>query len=56
MFQVSCVFCEHIIRANDIDQEIICGNCGRRFSIESGDACYVKNKEINSSFSSIKKN
>lgn len=53
MLEISCVFCEHIIRVSDTDQEIVCENCGRRFPIESGDACYLKEKT--SSFTSIKK-
>ena len=44
MLQISCPFCECIIRANDIDQEVVCKNCGRRFPVESGDACYLKDK------------
>ena len=44
MFQIFCPFCEHTIRANDIDQEVVCKNCGRRFPVDSEDACYFKNK------------
>lgn len=53
MLQIFCPFCEHVIRANDTDQEVVCKNCGRRFPIESGDACYFKHKD--SSSPSIKK-
>lgn len=43
MLQIFCPFCEEMIRASDLlDQEVICENCGRRFPIESGDACYFK--------------
>lgn len=53
MLKIFCPFCEHAIRVNDTDQEVVCENCGRRFPIESGDACYVKNDSF---LPSIKKN
>ena len=49
MLQIFCPFCEYTIRANDIEQEVVCKNCGRRFPVDSGDACYFKNKEQSSS-------
>ena len=55
MLEIFCPFCECSIRADDFDQEVVCVNCGRRFPVESGGACYFKERGKGFSLPSIKK-
>ena len=43
MIKIFCPFCEWEINAGDLDEETICPGCGRRFPVETGDACYQNN-------------
>jgi len=45
MIKIDCPFCEHSIRENEIQEEVVCPNCGRRFPLESGDASYINGKK-----------
>ena len=42
MLTVYCPICEWEIETNDMEYEVICPQCGRLFTIDSGDACYSK--------------
>jgi len=46
MIKIFCPFCEYEIRDSDIDGEITCPDCSRRFSFETGDACYQKTSTL----------
>ena len=45
MIKIDCPFCEYSIRANELQEEVVCPNCGRRFPLESGDASYINGKK-----------
>jgi len=46
MIKIFCPFCGCEIKASDIDGEISCPDCGRRFPVETGDACYQKTSTL----------
>ena len=48
MLTVYCPICEWEIETSDTDVEIICPQCGRLFTIDSGDACYSNKNKGNS--------
>lgn len=47
MLTVYCPMCEWEIETSDTEAEIICQQCGRSFTIDSGDACYSKRDRDN---------
>lgn len=44
MLIIFCPFCNCTIRAIDVDDEAFCDDCEGRFPIESGDACFAKDR------------